>query len=87
MSWSVSATGKAAAVAAKVAADLSKIKCAEPEETIKNAVGSAIAAGLAVFPPDVPVKVSASGSQSDRGSGQLTNQLSVDMQPIWGFIE
>jgi hypothetical protein len=87
MSWSVTVVGKASAVAAKVANDIASIKCSEPEETIKNNVGHAISVGLAAFGPDFPVKVSASGSQSDRGGGVKTNQLSVTIEPIWGFLE
>ena len=90
MSWSVSAIGKAGPVAAKVAADLAAVKCSEPEETIKNTIGNVIAIALKEFPPDFPVRVRASGSQyspSGTPSTPQINQLSVTLEPIYGFVE
>lgn len=90
MSWSVNAIGKPAAVAAKLAKDFANVHCAEPEESIKNAVASAIAAGLAVFPPNMAVQVVASGSQYAPDSSKPTefqNNLNVKMDPLYGFIE
>ena len=86
MSWSVSAIGKPAAVAAKVAAAFAGIKCMEPEETIKNAVASAVEAAVKAFPESYAVKVEASGSQS-ASTGGIVNQLSVKIDPVWGFCE
>lgn len=90
MSWSVMRVGKPAAVAAALAKDFANIKCAEPEETIKNSVASAVAAGLAVFPPSMAVRVEANGSQyAPDGNKPLEkqNQLIVKMEPLFGFIE
>lgn len=91
MSWSVSAFGKASAVATKVAEDFARIKCSEPEETIKTAVASAVATALAAFPPNYVVRVDASGSQScpdsSKAPNEKTNQLKVEVAPIWGFLE
>lgn len=90
MSWSVAAIGKPAAVAAKLEKDFANIQCLEPEQSIKNAVASAIAAGLAVFPPNAAVRVEASGSQyvpDSRKLGELQNQLSVKLEPLYGFVE
>lgn len=89
MSWSVSATGKAAAVAAKLTVDFGRIKCSEPEEMIKNSVASAIATALSAFPPNYAVRVDASGSQSqpDSTKDEKTNQLKVEIAPIWGFVD
>jgi hypothetical protein len=42
MSWSVSATGRAPAVAVEIAKQLAS-KCAQPEETVKNSLGVVIA--------------------------------------------
>lgn len=86
MSWSVSAIGKASAVAAKIAADIERQKCMEPEEAIKKSVASALAAALAAFPEGSAVKVEASGSQSATGA-KATNNLSVSLQPLYGFVE
>jgi hypothetical protein len=90
MSWSVSAIGKSAAVAAKLAKDFTAIKCTEPEETIKNKVAEAVAAGLAAFPVGMAVRVEASGSQYAPDSSkptELQNQLKVELMPLFGFID
>lgn len=90
MSWSVSAIGKPAAVAEKLAAEFVKYKCLEPEETIKSHVANAVAAALAAFPLNSVVEVSASGSQSRAETGPpvlATNQLTVTIKPIFGFVE
>lgn len=91
MSWSVSAIGKASAVAAKLAADFTQVKCSEPEETIKTTVASAVATALASFPPNYAVRVEASGSQSypdfSKAPDLKTNQLSVKIDPVFGFVE
>lgn len=89
MSWSVSAVGRAAAIAPKLADQFTRNKCSEPEETIKNSVAAALALALAAFPPNFTVKVSAAGSQSipDAAQPERTNQLSVTLEPIWGFVD
>lgn len=89
MSWSASAIGKPSAVAAKLMEQFSGIKCNEPEEAIKNAVASLIAVSLKAFPESGAVKVDASGSQStdSRQPGTAINQLSVKIEPLWGFCE
>lgn len=90
MSWSVNAVGKSTAVAVKLAGDFGRIKCAEPEETIKNTVWSAIEAALLVFPPTQAVRVEASGSQYAPDStkpDEKTNSLTVRLEPIFGFVE
>lgn len=89
MSWSVSAIGKPAAVAAKVKADLAVIRCQEPEETIKNHVGAAIEAGLAAFPANYAVRVEANGSQyapDYQKPAEVQNQLSVKIEPLGVFL-
>lgn len=91
MSWHVQAIGRASAVAAKLAEDFPRVKCQEPEETIKAAVASIVATALAAFGPTDAVKVTASGSQSTAAStdGPTTyiNSLSVSIEPLWGFVE
>lgn len=93
MSWSVSAVGKASAVAAKIAKDIAATHCSEPEETIKNSVGSIIATTLAAYPDTYAVSVTASGSQGagyspDKpgvAAGQV-NTLQVTISPMYGFV-
>lgn len=86
MSWSISKYGFAGVVAAKVSEDIQRIKCAEPEETIKNMVGAAIIHSLESFPADFPVKVEASGSQSTI-DGKLVNTLNTRIEPQYGFVK
>jgi len=88
MSWSVSVVGKPAAVAAKVAKELAAVKCSEPEEEIKNSVASIVATALGAFPEGAAVKVNASGSQySPNNDGKKVNNLSVSIEPLYGFVE
>jgi hypothetical protein len=91
MSWNVVAIGKPAAVAAKLAEEFSKNPCSEPEETIRQAVAGIVATSLSAFPPNYAVRVKASGSQScpdfNKAPNEKTNQLIVEIEPIWGFVE
>jgi hypothetical protein len=98
MSWSISVVGKAPAVREKAQSDLKKITCQEPEETIKNLVGSIVDMALCSFPDSVAVQIAASGSQGpayeiDQAGnykqieGKLTNSLKVDISPLYGFVE
>jgi len=86
MSWSVSAVGKAASVAAKLAADFTKYPCGEPEETIRQLAANVIATSLAAFPPASAVRVDACGSQSGGDSGKVNN-LILKIEPLYGFVE
>ncbi len=87
MSWSVSAIGKPAAVAAKLEKDFQQYKCAEPEETIKAKVSEVVAFALAAYPESSAVKVMASGSQGTVTDGKATNSLAVYIENIYGFSE
>jgi hypothetical protein len=90
MSWSVSAIGKASAVAAKAAEQFAAIKCSEPEETIKNTAASAVALALSAFPAHYAVRLTASGSQHQPDQSkpdEKVNNLRVEIEPIWGFVE
>jgi hypothetical protein len=90
MSWSVSGVGKPEALAAKLAKDFAGNKCSEPEETIRQLAASAIAKALEVFPKDKVVSVSASGSQQGGSTGPqptYVNQLKVEINPLYGFVE
>ena len=86
MSWSVSAIGKPAAVAAKVQKDISAYKCVDPEEGVKQAAGAAIAAALGAQNPSSAVKVEASGHQSGTGETAV-NTLKIEVTPVYGFVE
>lgn len=94
MSWSVSATGKAAPVAAEVEKQFALGHCMEPEETVRQAARALIAAALAAqTDPVSAVKVQAAGSQSQKydkdgkATNLFTNNLSITVENLWGFIE
>jgi hypothetical protein len=86
MSWGVNRIGRAVPLAAKVAEDLNRIKCIDPEESIKQAAGALIAAALAAQGPGIVVKLEAAGHQSGSGS-ELSNTLTISLQPVYGFVE
>jgi hypothetical protein len=91
MSWSFNGVGKPAAVLAKARTDLARIKCAEPEETIKNKVLDILEASLSVMPASTAIDIKASGSQSmvdysDASKG-VSNSLIMEIKPLYGFVE
>ena len=93
MSWSVGATGRAAALIPVLEGQFAGYQCAEPEEGVRQAAKGVILSALKAQSPQVPVKVLACGSQSQTGQpgapGALltTNNLSITIEPIHGFIE
>lgn len=88
MSWSFSAFGKPASVAAKARETIENgYKCAEPEESIRVATLNSVATAADNFAPGYAVKVAASGSQSVVNGVVQSNQLSVTIEPVHGFLE
>lgn len=92
MSWSVGGIGKAQAVATSIEAQFAQSKCSDPEESVRQAARAAIAAALVAQNVGTVVKVTASGSQSTRYDlagkpAGFTNQLSIVIEPQWGFVE
>ncbi len=94
MSWSCHLIGKAPRVAEAVVEALAKVKCSEPEESIKTKVGEIVAASIAAMPEAAAVKIEAMGSQSQAYDsagktvpGKVTNSLTLKIEPIWGFVE
>lgn len=92
MSWSVSAVGKSDAVAKKLASDFTLLSpCREPEESIKQAAAALLVVALAGQIPATAVKVTASGSMSVSSSkdapDKVTNQLRIEIEPMWNFME
>jgi hypothetical protein len=85
MSWSVSAVGKAPAIAAALEEQFSKATCMEPEEGVRQSARATIAAALAAQDPGTVVKVVASGSQSTYA--KLSNVMSIAIEPQYGFVE
>lgn len=93
MSWSVCAVGKVAAVANAIEQQFdANGPCSEPEETVRQAAKAMIANALQAQDPNGAVQVSASGSQGStytNGSWgpPYTNQLKIDIQPLYGFVQ
>jgi hypothetical protein len=89
MSYSVNESGPSQEVAEKLAEQLSKIVCAEPEETLKNMAASVISTALEAMPQDALVQVSLNGSQAtDHDSegdetGTFRNTLNLTIKPIF----
>lgn len=97
MSWSVSAIGKKAAVAASIEKQFASTQCSEPEESVRQKARALIAATLAASTSDV-VKVDASGSASSTpvyaedqktvtAWKQTDQTLRLSIEPMWGFVE
>lgn len=89
MSWSFIGMGKPDALAVKAAADMSRIKCVEPEETIKAKAIEIIEVALAAYPKTIAVDISAGGSQWTNGidSSIATNTFTLMIKPVHGFVE
>lgn len=89
MSWSISSIGKPAAVAKEVARRAASVRCAEPEESVKNTVAEIVAKLAATMPIASVVKVEASGSQAKSydQADALTHSLSVKIETVYGFVE
>jgi hypothetical protein len=89
MSWSLNVVGKVAAVRKNAQQALANITCIEPEETIKNAVGRIIDDALCAFPSNVAVQITAGGSQykPDQHKEGIINSVSLEIKPLYGFVE
>lgn len=90
MSWSVSAVGKATAVRKSIADQFTRNTCAEPEETVRQTAAKLLDAALAAQDDNQPVEVTASGSQGFKDWNAKTgvsNQLTMNVRPIYGYVE
>ncbi len=93
MSWSVQAVGKPSRVAEVIENAFSQGSvCAEPEESVRQAARATIAAAVAAQRPDVPVRVSASGSMSQthkdgKWGPPVTSNLTISVEPLHGYVE
>lgn len=84
MSWSISKMGLPKPVLAAIKKEQTS-QMSEPEQAIKDSIVGAIKLALRDMPDDMPVEISASGSQSDAGDGTV-NQFSVTVTPKWSFL-
>lgn len=93
MSWSVRAIGKPAAVGAAIAKQFDSCSpCSEPEETVRQGAKAAILKAVEAQDPGLPVSVSAQGSQEatyydGKWGAPYTIQLSLEVKPLYGFVE
>lgn len=89
MSWSFYGVGRPIAVLNKARTEIARIRCAEPEETVKNKLLNIIEASLLAMPDASAVKIEASGSQSSdsKDPAKFTNDVKLDITPLWGFVE
>lgn len=96
MSWSISAVGKASAVAEACEKQFKAMEaypCPEPEESAKQAIRQMIARLCAAQsrPNAMAVKVSAAGSMSWSNNQtepkEVANTVSFTFDSLWGFVE
>jgi hypothetical protein len=93
MSWGVGAVGKAGPVATEIERQFAGMPAhQEPEESIRQAARSVIAAALKGQARSTVVKVAACGSQSQKyeggkATGEYTNNLTISVEPQSGFVE
>ena len=87
MSWGVSAIGRAPAVGAAIERQFESGKCAEPEESIRQAARALIAASIAAQDSAKVIRVQAYGSQSTEGSkvaAALPKPPADQQRSLWG---
>ena len=78
MSWSIGVAAWPSDTASdKLKEQVAQWTCPEPEESIKQTALELITKTLAGNNPARPVNVSAYGSQSSWGDGQVSNTLSI----------
>jgi len=88
MSWSFSAVGRPAKVAAACRDAIENgYKCAEPEETIRKNTLATAATSAEAHKSDNVVRVEASGSMYVQHGEVLSNVVRLDVSNIHGFIE
>lgn len=90
MSWSFHAIGKPRAVLERARKELPCFRCPEPEETVKGKFLDQLEAALSMFPEASAVQVTASGSQHApdySNQTEVVNSLSLEIKPIYGFVE
>jgi hypothetical protein len=76
----------------RVAEDLNRYPCPDPEEGVKQAAAAAIKAAVEAQDSNSVVKVSASGHQNtlygvNGAPDKIQNTLSITIEPLYGFVE
>jgi len=87
MSWAFNCVGKPAAVVAKIVEEAAITRCQEPEESYRKTALGLAAEAVGSYGPDFAVKVVASGSQWKDGDTVRHNQLNLQIEPLYGFVE
>lgn len=95
MSWSINAGGKTEKVREAIKDEFSKIQYLKGVEAeVKDKVAEVVDVALSGFKGMTGVEVDCSGSESgggeysaDSGYSQVTQTVSIKIQPIWKFVE
>ena len=87
MSWSFTAVGKPKAVMDKASKEMLSSTLMEPEKIIRQAVFNILITSLSAMPDDSAVNIAANGSQWKRDDGTALNNLSIKIEPLYGFVE
>jgi hypothetical protein len=88
MSWYMMVTGKPAAAANKIKEEFGRNRCVEPEESFRQDLGALLHKMVLDFPPNLPVKIEASGSQGTGKPGEgNTHSLTLSIASLYGFVE
>jgi hypothetical protein len=86
MSWSIQKTGRGVNLAKSVREEADRYACAEPEESAKQAVASAVEK-MVEAAPNLGFVINAYGSQSSYSDKGITNMnLNVDIK-AFEFVE
>lgn len=91
MSWQIVETGGAREVEAKIKRDAKKDKLAEPENTVRNLICSAVEKLLETYPDHYGVSVKIRGAQmpaydfETAKQTSVVNALLVEIAPLPGY--
>ena len=91
MSWSVSASGKAAAVYEEIERQFREMNpCMGNEECVKQAARQAINIAIGAQDPLAAIKVTASGHQGAAHVHghpiRITHTMTIEVEPLFGFV-
>jgi len=87
MSWSFTAAGKGAQVAAAARAEKGRNACKEPEESFRQTALELLAQSAEANLPGVALKAEAAGSMWLGTDGVHQNNLTLMISPIYGWID
>lgn len=86
MSWSVNVVGKPQAVAEALRAEKEVDRCAEPEESFRQAALELMAQTALAQGDECAVRATGSGSMWRDGDTIKSNNLDIKIEPLYGFL-